>query len=267
VTEASPRFRRILVPVDLSLRSADALRYAVAFGSRHQAQIDVLHVWHSDLTIAVTAARDRAKSALREFVGALGLEGNVALRRHTDHGDPYLTIQRVARLAGHDLIAVAGPEANRGNADSLALSLLATAPSAVLFVPPNCRPRFRSPQDRALRLERLLVPLALAGAELEALACAEALAEPDHAAVEVLLSTDVARAQLERFRAPHPAWRGEELSEALEVASAVRKRAQAAPPDLLVFCGERAQVGARPSDLAPQRIALGEQCPSLCLAS
>jgi nucleotide-binding universal stress UspA family protein len=74
-------FGRILVPVDFSPRSAQALRFAVAFGSRQHAQIDVLHVWHSDLSTGVTLAKEHAKNELRAFVASLDLQGGVTLRR------------------------------------------------------------------------------------------------------------------------------------------------------------------------------------------
>ena len=108
----------------------------------------MLHVWHSDLSTPVTVAKERAKNALRDFVAALGLRGDVLIRRRIDHGDPYLTLQRLAQLSGYDLIVVAGPEPSRADEDSVSRSLLGTAPGPVLFVPPNAKPRFFSDQDR-----------------------------------------------------------------------------------------------------------------------
>ena len=37
--------RRILVPVDFSEASSAALEYAIDLAARHQATVDVLHVW------------------------------------------------------------------------------------------------------------------------------------------------------------------------------------------------------------------------------
>jgi nucleotide-binding universal stress UspA family protein len=261
-------FKRILVPVDFSPRSANALEFAVALGSLGHAEIDVFHVWHSDLSTGVTVAKERAKNALREFVAELDLRGNVELRRRIDHGDAFLTIQHVAQRSAHDLIVVAGPEAARANHGSVAKSLLASAPCAVLFVPPHCKARRRSEQDWTLNLERLLVPLALAGAELEAVARAEALASVDRATVEVLASTEVtsqSRARLQLHRQASASPRLEEHDEAVDVVTAVQKRALGAPVDLVVLCSERAAVGGRPQDNRAEHIALGQPRPCLCL--
>jgi nucleotide-binding universal stress UspA family protein len=257
--------KRVLVPVDFSLRSASALQYAVALGSAYGAELDVLHVWHSDLSTPVTVAKERAKSALRDFVSGLGLRGDVLVRRRTDHGDPYLTIQRLAQLSGYDLIVVAGPEPSRADEDSVSRGLLGTAPGPVLFVPPNAKPRLRSDQDRALRLERVLVPLALAGEGLEALDYAESLAHDDHAAVEILLTPDVPAGHLARFRARHALERADVHEAAEESALAVPKRVHASRLDMVVLAGPRAQLGSRPSDQRALRMALAQQCPSFCV--
>jgi nucleotide-binding universal stress UspA family protein len=269
VSASEAPFKRILVPVDFSARSANALEFAVALGSLGHAEIDVFHAWHSDLTTGVTVAKERAKNTLRDFVTALDLRGNVALRRRVDHGDAYLTIQHVAQRAAHDLIVVAGPEAPRANEDSVAKSLFASAPCAVLFVPAHCKARRRSEQDWTLNLERVLVPLALGGAELEALARAEALASADRAAIEVLTSTDVtsqSRARLEQhLQANASLHRLEEHEEPADVVTAVQKRARGSRFDLVVLCGERAAIGGRPQDNRAERVALGQPRPCLCL--
>jgi nucleotide-binding universal stress UspA family protein len=257
--------KRVLVPVDFTLRSGNALQYAVALGSAHGAELDVLHVWHSDLSTPVTVAKERAKSALRDFVSGLELRGDVLLRRRTDHGDPYLTIQRLAQLSGYDLIVLAGPEPGRADADSVSRGLLGSAPGPVLFVPANARPRFRSDQDRVLKLERVLVPLALAGDGLEALECADFLAKNDHAVVEVLVTPDVPAEILSRYRA-RPALERVDVQEASEdSALAVPKRVHASRLDLIVLAAPRAQLGSRPNDQRALRMALGQQCPSWCV--
>lgn len=257
--------KRVLVPVDFSPRSANALQYAVALGSAHRAELDVLHVWHSDLSTPVTIAKERAKSALRDFVSGLDLRGDVLVRRRTDHGDPYLTILRLAQVSSYDLIVVAGPDPGRADTNSVACGLLGAAPGAVLFVPPHAKPRLRSEQDRALKWERLLVPLALAGEGLEALACAESLARGDHAAVEVLFTADASAGQVARYRA-RPALAHADVQELAEdSALAVPKRVHASRLDLVVLAGPRAQLGSRPSDQRALRMALAQQCPSWCV--
>jgi nucleotide-binding universal stress UspA family protein len=265
VSSSALSCKRLLVPVDFSPRSANALAYAVALGSAYAAEIDVLHVWHSDLATPVMVAKERAKSALRDFVSGLELRGEVALRRRIDHGDAYLTIQRLAQLSGYDLIVVAGPEPGRGDVDSVARRVLRTAPGSVLVVPANAKPRPRSDQDRALKLERLLVPLALAGAGCEAVDHAQALALRDHANVELLVTADVTTGQLARLR-ELPAFAGIDRREvAGDSSSAVPNRAQAARSDLVVLAGPRAQLGAEPADRRVERLALAQHCPSWCV--
>jgi nucleotide-binding universal stress UspA family protein len=265
VTALRGSFKRILVPVDFSTRSANALEFAVAFGSLYQAEVDVLHVWHSDLTTGVTVAKERAKNALREFVASLALHGDVELRRRTDHGDPYLTIQRVAQLAGHDLIVVAGPEGQRATEATIAKSLLSSAPCAVLFVPPNSKARRRSEQDRTLNVERVLVPLSLAGDDLEALDCAEALTSAQRGAIEVLSSGDVTSERRARLHARPAHERREDREEADETVLAMQKRAHASVFDLVVLCAKRAPIGGRPADSRCECVAMTQPRSTLCL--
>lgn len=258
------RFERILVPVDFSRRSANALAYAVALGSIFRAEVDVLHVWRSDLSTPVTVARERAKSELRDFVSGLELRGDVELRRRAELGDPYLTIQRMAQLTGYDLVAIARPDASRSLADSVALALLRSAATPVLLVPEHCLARIRSERDPALRLERILVPLALAGTHLSALDCACQLAEADGARVEALLSTDVSSEQLQRLRA-HEKPRLAEFEGGEDSETAATERAQRSPFDWLVMASKRVQVGERSTNLRFERIALSVPCVTLSL--
>jgi nucleotide-binding universal stress UspA family protein len=260
-------FQRILVPVDFSTRAANALRFAVAFGSRQRAQVEVLHVWHSDLSTGVTVAKERAKDSLREFVASLELQGEVTLRRRIEHGDPYLTIQSLAQLGGHDLIVVPGPDGARAREETVTASVLSTAPCAVLCVPPSCSARPRSEQDRALALERVLVPLALAGSRLEALDFAEALASSDRATIEVLTSSDASTDGRARLRARPPLDRREEHEEPGDSLAAIGQRACVSCFDLLVLCTSRGPIGARPIDARAERVASSVPCPSLCLPS
>ena len=258
------RFERILVPVDFSRRSANALAYAVALGSLFRAEIDVLHVWHSDLSTPVTVARERARSELREFVAGLELRGDVELRRRAELGDPYLTIQRLAQLTGYDLLVIAGPDTKRNLADSVALALLRSASTPVLFVPEHCQARLRSEREPVLRLERILVPLALAGSQLAALDCACELAASDGARVEALLTADASPEQIQRLRAQPKLCLAEfELQEDSEKAAP--QRVQSSCFDWLVMASKRVQVGEQASDLRLERIALSVPCATLSL--
>lgn len=258
------RFKRILVPVDFSLRAANALAYAVALGSRSRAEIDVVHVWHSDLATGVTLARERAKSELRDFVAELELRGDVTVRRRVELGDPYLTIQRLAQLTAFDLLVVAGPEPSHGAA-SVARSLIRSASTPVLFVPAQCLAREWTGGEPVLSLERIVVPLALAGAQLSALDCAQELAEVDHARIEVLLTPDASPAQIQHLRL-RPQLAHLAQSEHREGSEQVApRRVQSSRFDLLIMAGPRAPVGENASDMRQERIALAVPCPSLSL--
>jgi nucleotide-binding universal stress UspA family protein len=265
VTTPLVSVRRILVPVDFSTRSANALEYAVALGSSCRAAVDVLHVWHSDLATHVTVARDRAKRSLRDFVAELALRGDVELRRRIDHGDACLTIQRTAQLGGYDLLVVAGPEPGRGDADSVARRLLCGAPTPVLFVPAHCPPPLRSEQERLLKWERILVPIALAGLELAALDYACELSSIDGARVEALLSSDALPTQVERWRARPKSERVTEFELAEVSDLCVPPRVHNSRCDLLVMSTKRAQAGERARDTRSERIALSVPCASLSL--
>ena len=258
------RFERILVPVDFSRRSANALSYAVALGSLFRAEIDVLNVWHSDLSTPVTVARERAKSELRDFVAGLSLRGDVELRRRAELGDPYLTIQRMTQLTGYDLLVIAVPDSNRNLVDSVALALLRSASTPVLLVPEHCQARLRSEREPVLRLERILVPLALAGTQLSALACACEFADADGARVEALLTLDTSPEQTQRLRAQRtPCLTEFELHEASEKAAP--ERVQSSRFDWLIMASKRVQVGERATDLRLERIALSVPCATLSL--
>ncbi len=239
MTSAPAEFKRILVPVDFSTRSANALEFAVALGSLNHAQVDVLHVWHSDLATAVTVARDRAKAELRRFVAELALRGDVALKRRTDHGDPYLTIQSVARLSGYDLVVVAGPEPGPAKSESVARDLLRASAGPVLFVPAQCKARLRSDEQRTCKFERIFVPLSLSGRARQAVSWAEALARHDGATLELGAIED-------------------------DLATLV-KRVHTSSFDLVLLCEPRAALGERSLEGQVEAVALSARCATLSL--
>ncbi|MEO8979829.1 MAG: universal stress protein [Polyangiaceae bacterium] len=257
--------KRILVPVDFSARSANALEFAAALGSAHASELSVLHVWHSDLSTPVMVAKERAKSALRDFVNGLELRGDVSLKRRIEHGDRYLTIQRLAQLSGYELVVVAGPEASRADAESVARGLLGSAPCPVLVVPPNAKARLRSDQERVMKLERVLVPLALAGDALQGLDYAEDLARADRGIIEVLLTADVPPAVLAQFRARPAGERVEESVLEEDSAFGVPRRVHASRLDMVVIAAKRAALGERSSDARADRVARTQTCPCLCV--
>jgi nucleotide-binding universal stress UspA family protein len=119
---AAPRsralIRRILVPVDFSEHSRDALRYAVDLGSVFDAELVLIHVVESmaypaDLGYALAPIpqlerelTERGKAELerlaRETVG-----GKLAVRLHVPAGRPFVEIIKAAREFEADLIVIA----------------------------------------------------------------------------------------------------------------------------------------------------------------
>ena len=114
----SPKFRKMLVPVDFSPSSTAAIRYAVDLSRAFDGTIHVLHSWEvpaylrPDLTIwsgeisATLADQVRlgAESAMREFSKTNGLDGNPAVTFEVVQGTPYNAILTVAKDGVFDLI-------------------------------------------------------------------------------------------------------------------------------------------------------------------
>ena len=124
-------------------------------------------------------SRASARSPSFEISSRAELRGDVELRRRTDHGDPYLTIQRTAQLAGYDYWSSWPDRTSESKFGRFGCSRAAPQRhEPVLFVPAHCQARLRSEREPVLRLERILVPLALAGTQLTALECACELGTP-----------------------------------------------------------------------------------------
>jgi nucleotide-binding universal stress UspA family protein len=131
-------FARILVPVDFSVCSESAFRYALAVGRRCQSVVDVLHVFQTSTVTPVTPARAKAKEALKSFVGRTKVYGSVELRRRVEYGDPFLTILNVATLGSYSLIVQGARGKNDHSSRHLGHvteSLVATSPCPLALVP------------------------------------------------------------------------------------------------------------------------------------
>lgn len=118
--------KKILVPVDFSDGSRDAMEYAVSLAERLASAVDLLHVW--DLPREVTPGAVVTLPGLagqpiealvegqarRDMKGFLAIElpearvGTILLR-----GDPANTILKVAAEGGYDLV-VMGTHGRRG---------------------------------------------------------------------------------------------------------------------------------------------------------
>lgn len=135
--------RRILVPVDFSASSGDALRFAHSLASALGASIEVLHVMDpSDTMLDRVADRPSggdptaARRLLSDFVAAVE-SGSVPMTERIEQGEPYDRIVSLARDEGFDLI-VMGTQGRTGRPQALvgsvAESVVRTSPRPVLTV-------------------------------------------------------------------------------------------------------------------------------------
>ena len=104
--------RRMLVPVDFSDCSGDALRFAHSLASALGASIEVLHVMDPSGTMLDRVADRRsggdssaARALLRDFVAAVGAD-SVPITERIEEGEPYERIVSVAQDEGFDLIVM-----------------------------------------------------------------------------------------------------------------------------------------------------------------
>ncbi len=137
------RVQRILVPVDFSTSSGDALRLAQSLARALGASIEVLHVMDpSDTMLDRIADRPSggdpatARDLLRDFVAALGA-ASVPMTERLEQGEPQERIVTLARDEGFDLI-VMGTIGRTGRplslVGSVADSVVRTSPRPVLTV-------------------------------------------------------------------------------------------------------------------------------------
>ncbi len=136
--------RRILVPVDFSASSGDALRFAHSLARPLGASIEVLHVMDPSGTMLDRVADrpsggdpDTARGLLRDLVAALD-SGSVPITERIEQGEPQERIVTLARDEGFDLI-VMGTLGRTGRplalVGSVADSVVRTSPRPVLTVP------------------------------------------------------------------------------------------------------------------------------------
>ncbi len=145
--------KRILVPVDFSPRSRQALRYAVEFARSSQAEIIALHVvpppsrarvatlayLHQPLPHAPRSRVAHAQVELGAMVSSIDHQG-IAIDERIEAGDPTATTVQVATEERSDLI-ILGTRGRHGVADfllgSVAKSLVDCAPCPVLTLHPS----------------------------------------------------------------------------------------------------------------------------------
>jgi len=114
------KLKRILVPVDFSACSREALRYAAFLASPFDASIDVLHVWEplpylapetlirvgsTDQTLAQFARTEAARD-MEQFLFELSKLGVENARGRLETGHPARTILEVIAKGDYDLVVM-----------------------------------------------------------------------------------------------------------------------------------------------------------------
>jgi nucleotide-binding universal stress UspA family protein len=119
---AMPKLERILVPVDFSICSGVALRYAAFLAEPFQVPIDVLHVIRAppaspgaQVMVDVSGkhrqsfrefARARAEKEMRNFLETVSTPETITLEVRYELGEPWRIILQVAEELASDLIVI-----------------------------------------------------------------------------------------------------------------------------------------------------------------
>jgi universal stress protein A len=114
--------KRILVPVDFSESSRDALRYAVRLARKLGASIDAVTVWQPASFVPVETllgsldggntrtigdlARSEALIELRTFLATVDHEGVGPIAGRVEIGEPAEIIVRLAEIGDYDLVVM-----------------------------------------------------------------------------------------------------------------------------------------------------------------
>jgi universal stress protein A len=148
---------KILMPVDYSETSKQAVAYACFVAQGLGAELDVVHVWDKPSYVAdnVLVARpgqaakslgqmirENAEAEMQEFLEECCVPSGVRVNHHLESGEPASTILRVADEIGAGLVIV-GTHGRTGVRHlllgSVAEKLVRGAKVPVLTVPPPAR--------------------------------------------------------------------------------------------------------------------------------
>jgi universal stress protein A len=165
------RFRSILCPVDFSLPSRYAIRYATALARRFRARLTVIFV---DDPLLMTAARheyggdrgvvEKSRAELLQFVREAVRDQASGIELLVGAGNPADEILRIATRLRSDLVVMGTHGSNRVVRfffGSTTEQVLASAPVPVLAIPP---PVGRRASQRIAAIDRVICPIDLTGA-------------------------------------------------------------------------------------------------------
>lgn len=184
------QIRNVLVPVDFSAPSLEAMKLAVPWVKRFGAQLHMIHAFEPNYSMASIQALDslvselevgrRIRRQMKDLARTYAIEvprGNM----HYLKGRPFEEICGLARDDRMDLIVMA----TRGNTGFKHLALGSTAERVVRYSPcPVLVVRGATQQktsgngsaQRAVNLKRILVPIDFSDCSMKGLAYAKALA-------------------------------------------------------------------------------------------
>jgi nucleotide-binding universal stress UspA family protein len=183
---ANLKIKNVLVPIDFSERSLDALETALRLTKRIGAQLHLIHVYEPDYPLTTVMAMPivlppaQVAQGVRRHLKDVAKKHGVELRPANTHaiaGSPYEEICRIAREQKIDLIVAA----TRGNTGVKHLLLGSTAerivrhsPCPVLVVHPKAKNAKSARSD--LLFGKIVVPIDFSECSLKGLDYAKALA-------------------------------------------------------------------------------------------
>lgn len=187
------KIANVLVPIDFSARSLEAVEFALPLIKRFGADLHLVHVFEPDYPFASMAAMPlivpelEVGKRVRRHLKSVAKKYSIELRQENTYackGRPFEEICRLARDRGIDLIVAA----TRGNTGLKHLVLGSTAerivrysPCPVLVVRSVEREKAgagrRKTTRRELKLGRILIPIDFSECSMKGLAYAKALAK------------------------------------------------------------------------------------------
>ncbi len=187
------RIRNVLIPIDFSKPSLEAIEFALPLLKQFGAELHLVHVFEPDDSLASTAALPlvvpllQVGDRVRRHLKDLARKYSVPLRReniHARRGRPFEEICRLAREREIDLIVTA----TRGNTGLKHLALGSTAERVVRYAP--CPVVVVRSGNRKTKVDfrKIMVPIDFSACSMKGLDYAKALAKEFGASLILLHS-------------------------------------------------------------------------------